>query len=237
MIDFAETPASAGMEANFTRTMLSRNETESLCLKAARGAGFSWGLAEEAGFAAGWLAAHGIDGTGTLLALLTQKLGKPAESGTPRPMPGHWQNPGQHPLCPVTLGAALCDSALLSDGPFSRETHIDLVAFPILLLPFLARAAQIRGKPTVIGWQGRRLLITANGAFDQQAAASWIARKDLAMTIRQTTEPEDLQNGLSLLPPVSMAILNGLNELALRTTVPATVASRQGAGSSTADND
>lgn len=34
---------------------LSRNETESLCMKAARGAGFSWGMAEEAGFATGWL--------------------------------------------------------------------------------------------------------------------------------------------------------------------------------------
>ena len=33
--------------------ILSQNETESLCMKAARGAGFSWGLAEEAGIAAG----------------------------------------------------------------------------------------------------------------------------------------------------------------------------------------
>ena len=32
---------------------LSRNETEALCQKAARGAGMPWGLAEEAGFAAG----------------------------------------------------------------------------------------------------------------------------------------------------------------------------------------
>ncbi|MEF9603350.1 DUF3726 domain-containing protein, partial [Paracoccus sp. PXZ] len=47
--------------------LLSRNETEALCLKAARGAGMSWGLAEEAAFAAGWLGAHGIDGAGALL--------------------------------------------------------------------------------------------------------------------------------------------------------------------------
>ena len=33
----------------------SLNEIESLCKKAARGAGMSWGLAEEAGKAAKWL--------------------------------------------------------------------------------------------------------------------------------------------------------------------------------------
>ena len=38
---------------------LSRNEVASLCMKAARGAGMSWGLAEEAGFAAAWLVQHG----------------------------------------------------------------------------------------------------------------------------------------------------------------------------------
>ena len=34
---------------------LSCNEAASLCMKAARGAGMSWGMAEEAGFAAAWL--------------------------------------------------------------------------------------------------------------------------------------------------------------------------------------
>ena len=40
---------------------LSCNEAASLCMKAARGAGMSWGMAEEAGFAAAWLVSHGID--------------------------------------------------------------------------------------------------------------------------------------------------------------------------------
>ena len=53
---------------------LSQNEIESLCIKAARGAGYSWGLAEQAGFAAGWLAARGLDATAPLLALLRDRL-------------------------------------------------------------------------------------------------------------------------------------------------------------------
>lgn len=47
---------------------LSLGEVEALCKKAARGAGLPWGLAEEAGFAARWLSAHGLDGAGLLLA-------------------------------------------------------------------------------------------------------------------------------------------------------------------------
>ena len=49
---------------------LSRTETETLCFKAARGAGHSWGIAEEAATAVGWLCAQGLDGTSALLAAI-----------------------------------------------------------------------------------------------------------------------------------------------------------------------
>lgn len=221
--------------------VLSQNEIESLCLKAARGAGYAWGLAEEAGFAAGWLAARGIDGTAPLLGLLTRRQGQRANRGTPRPTPGHWRSTDEPPLCPIMLGAALLDSALLPDGPFSRITRVDTVSAPILLLPFLARAAQICAKSLVIGWQGRYLLINANGDFDRMAATSWMEQKELALTIRTASEPVTLPVGHSRLPArlpeISFVVLDGLDALALRTTVPATEASRHGAGSATSDND
>ena len=216
---------------------LSQNETESLCLKAARGAGFSWGLAEEAGLAAGALAAQGIDGTESLLSFLTEKLAMAASGGTPRPMPGHWQSPDQSTLCPITLGAALCDAALLPDGPFGQDTRLDPVAYPILLLPFLVRAAQISSKTVVIDWQGGQVGIAANGAFDRQAAMRWTQMKDLAMILRQATDLKIEQGFSTGLPAISTATLDGLNALALKTTVPATDASRRGAGSAAADND
>ncbi len=220
-----------------TGTTLSRNETESLCAKAARGAGYSWGLAEEAGFAAGWLAAQGIDGTGAFLALLTEKLTNPAENAAPRPTPGHWQSAAQRPLCPITLGAALTDCALLADGPFSRDTRLDPVMAPLLLVPFLARAAQMCDRQVLVDGQDGQLLITSNGAFDGRAAVSFLGRGPLALTLRSTQSPEAPQGGPARLPLVSLAVLEGLNALALRTTVPATDASRRGAGSSTTDND
>lgn len=214
---------------------LSQNETENLCLKAARGAGFSWGLAEEAGLAAGALAAQGIDATAPFLAFLTEKLS--VGVGTPRPTRGHWQSADHQRLCPITLGAALCDAAMLPDGPFGQDTQFDPVAYPILLLPFLARAAQISCTAVVIDWQDGQMRIAANGAFDQMAALRWTQMTDLAMTLRQGTDIK-VDHVCSIgLPAISAASLDGLNALALKTTVPATDASRRGAGSATADND
>lgn len=217
--------------------VLSRNETENLCLKAARGAGFSWGLAEETGLAAGWLAAQGIDGTASLLLFLTEKLAMDAGGGLPRPMPGHWQSRDHRPLCPITLGAALCDAALLPDGPFGQDTRLDPVAYPILVLPFVVRAAQIAGKAVLIDWQGGNLRIAADGTFDREAAMDWTHLKSLSMTLLNTSDIKVTQGRHTGLPAICAASLDGLNTLALKTTVPATDASRRGAGSATADND
>ena len=218
--------------------LLSRNETESLCLKAARGAGFAWGLAEEAGFAAGALASEGIDGAAAILTLLTAKLGQPAHSGRPDPSPGHWQSMAQGALCPITTGAALIDSAPLADGPFSRETRLDPVATPILLLPFLMRAAEVCARPLLISWPDGALRITPGSGFDRAAASALARYPALALTIQPTpSKPAIPQNPHAKLPPVSTAVLDALAALALRTTVPATAASRRGAGSAMTDND
>ena len=46
------------------------NEVEATAKRAARGAGYSWGLAEEASKATRWLCAKGIDGSAVLAGLL-----------------------------------------------------------------------------------------------------------------------------------------------------------------------
>ncbi|MBS0565738.1 MAG: DUF3726 domain-containing protein [Proteobacteria bacterium] len=95
---------------------LSRTESRALAVKAAKGAGLDWGLAEEAGYAVEWLAARGIDGLSPLAAWLDARA---AGSGA---------------RCPLALGARLADlppAAGLSLGP---------VAWPVLLLPFLDRS-------------------------------------------------------------------------------------------------
>ena len=68
---------------------LSRNEIESLCTKAARGAGMAWGLAEEAGYAAGWLTSRGLDGAGLLAGQLRSAQGKSWQEICPVVVPGN----------------------------------------------------------------------------------------------------------------------------------------------------
>jgi len=57
--------------------LCSLNEIEAQLRKAARGAGLSWGLAEEAGKAGRWLAMHGIDALPAFAALYEQNDGRP----------------------------------------------------------------------------------------------------------------------------------------------------------------
>lgn len=89
-------------------------EISALCAKAARGAGMSWGLAEEAGWAVRWLSRAGLPGADCLSLALTDNDG----------------------LCPVTLGVAVADT-----GQFSLIETAGLVSEPLLVLPFLSRLA------------------------------------------------------------------------------------------------
>ena len=99
----------------------SLGEIEALCLKAARGAGFPWGLAEDAGRAVRWLEARGQNGAAALAGLLSATDGMPRDDN-----------------CPIAYGSALADMPPVA--PISRPALLN----PILLEPFLAGTATIR---------------------------------------------------------------------------------------------
>jgi hypothetical protein len=86
----------------------SLNEVEMYGRRAARGAGMCWGLAEEAGKAARWLAERGLPGVPLLAGLLTSNEGRRYESMAPVIVAGHWRAADGN-LCPVCSGAALRD--------------------------------------------------------------------------------------------------------------------------------
>lgn len=102
--------------------IVSLNEIETLATKAARGAGFAWGMAEEIGFAARWLAARDLDGIGALDALLAT----PAACR-------------RSDACPINVGTRLADGAV-RELPWASP---DLFS-PLLLLPFAACFAENR---------------------------------------------------------------------------------------------
>ncbi|MBI1416250.1 MAG: DUF3726 domain-containing protein [Limimaricola sp.] len=200
----------------------SLNEVEALARKAARGAGLSWGLAEEAGRATRWLIAHGLPGAEVLSAALTRLDGLPHDAVAP--LDG-WQ--ARDVLCPITTGAALADLGAAGGG----DLRLGPVAGPLLLLPFIAPHV------VTLSWDGVRLgmrdeAVILGGAPDGVRAA-------IAQSVRIETGPAEgralpLQDRAEL----DAETVSRLDAFAQRTYAPATEASRiAGAGAGLADND
>ena len=192
----------------------------------------SWGLAEEAGFAAGWLAAWGIDGAGALLAHL-QILAQCGIAVRDR----HWTATGDAALCPIRLGATLDDHAALAAGPWSAPITIGAVSQPILLVPFLARAAKACARPLELTWPGGSLVIPACGDVDATAMTALSRVEMTTLTLSPTSDVPSREAAGRTRASLSAVTLEKLNILALRTTVPASDTSRRGAGTATSDND
>ncbi len=131
--------------------MLSFYETGVLARRATRGAGYDWGLAEEATFAAGWLCDHGVDGADVLSRYLRRVDGQAVASRMVRAWPSGdvWEGDafGNPPLCPLCLGAALSDFGLPSGV---EKVVISKVYAPVLLLPFIASLPTEDGKAWTI---------------------------------------------------------------------------------------
>ena len=207
---------------------LSATETETLCQKAARGAGLSWGMAEEAGFAARWLYVRGLAGPEALLDVLDRF----AETA-PLDVAALRQNtPSPAPLSPIDLGAALSDFADL----LPSDLHPGSVLRPVLLLPFIHHLARLTGHVQTLNWPESKATVTPEGAINGDIAE--LADIDRAtITISPTDLPADNAAPEKASSPLDARTIARLNDYAMRTTVPATASSRADAGSAEGDND
>lgn len=214
----------------------SRNEVEAHARRAARGAGLSWGLAEEAGKAARWLATRGLPGVEVLARVLTCNDGVDYARLAPQMSGAEWRAEGGA-LCPLCAGAAISDRAgLLDHGVTLRD-----VSFPLLLAPFAHRAALASGCDYELRWQGVRLKTGADGFTLLEgdtvtlAVASAVAARievglpatpgEVGGECRRVFAPHDASVSIPL------DAWRTLEELAGRTYVPATAESRErGAG-------
>ena len=199
----------------------SLNEVEALAKKATRGAGYPWGLAEEAAKATRFLVENGFDGCASLIDVLRRFDGHKAEDCIPRCEGKVWQ--AKEALCPIYLGAALSDRAgLIVNQPVQCRSVVQ----PVVLLAFAAQIA--RAEKTVVSIT----LETASFATD-----------GTVVSIRGVppNNADDVQIGagddLSLPLPKHTrahpdpAVWEDLNSLAHRTYAPATEESRRkGAG-------
>lgn len=218
----------------------SLNEVEALARKAARGAGMSWGLAEETGKAVRWLALYGLPSLAPLVDLLSAQDGvdyadlRPVETLEPEGR-AVWRAPGGA-LCPIASGAALADlAAPIAAG---RETRLVQLREPMLLLPFVARAARYEGVALAVDVAGAHAALGPGGPapFDDALAA---ARGPIDADVHAEADapapqPEPGVGGVAL----PDELWERASAFAHRTYVPASEASRlTGAGAGTSDND
>lgn len=206
---------------------VSLSEIDAMGRKAARGAGYSWGMAEEAGRAARWLAAYRLPGPERLLKLLEVcdgDVNSHIPSGLDEPDAGK-----SGPVCGLTLGAALSDRAdIIRDG---GSYKLEQVIEPLLILPFLCRAARDLEFSLLLEYGGASLAITAAGPLDADLDSLGFLAAG-TVSVHSTTDLSGKARVPSPLAwPVPVKVWQRLDHYATRTYVPATEESRRrGAG-------
>ncbi|MEM6656494.1 MAG: DUF3726 domain-containing protein [Pseudomonadota bacterium] len=207
---------------------LSLNEVEALAKKAARGAGYSWGMAEEAGRATRWLCAHDVDGVLALAHLLKQLDG--IEFTDFSPIIGEiWCARGAH-LCPISAGATMSDRAgVLRDHP----VHMQAVLQPVLLGAFAGQVAMHLGEVVTVTWN--QTVLATDGHTQSVTGETHQPLANAAISVGGRMG--QCQVGKTRADPDTTG-LEILNRFAHRTYAPATEESRlKGAGAGIADND
>ena len=196
---------------------LSQGEATAIVVKAARGFGLSWGLAEEAGWALCQLGQYGNDPL----------------SWFDRAFKGSIEN------CPITIGATLMDHAPLSDSLAQQGGDLGLIRMPILLIPFLCQSALQVGHRLYLCETASGLRIDASGDLGND-----IAKLGSIYAGHVVIEVGAPINSIQPFAPrtyrfqTSMDTLARLDTLGSRTYVPETEASRvSGAGADASDND
>lgn len=137
----------------------SLNEVEALAKKAARGAGLSWGEADEAGKAVRWLCGWGCDGVG----ILARWLGSSERELDNAPLSVSdpvWRAPSGR-LDPFQCGAMLSDFA--HRLPEQRRIELAGLSFPLLIFPFVARSAQHIRQPVSVSWGAVSMVSDGHG--------------------------------------------------------------------------
>jgi hypothetical protein len=196
---------------------LSQGEAAAMVIKAARGFGLSWGLAEEAGWALCQLGKFGDDP----LSWFDRAFNESTEN------------------CPITIGATVMDHAPLPNSEAQLGGDLGLVRMPILLIPFLRQSAELVGHRLFLCEKsnGLRIDVTSDlGSHIEQLGSLPIGHVIIEVGAHlnsfQPLKPKSYRF------QTSKDTLARLDKLGSRTYVPETEASRMsGAGASASDND
>lgn len=206
----------------------SLNEIDSMVRKAARGAGLSWGLAEEAGKAARWLSAHGIPGPHLAAELLTMIDDKPYRDLVPVVEDDKWTAPDGI-LCPLIVGPALCDHT-------PHSVNLGQTSYPVFLLASIASIA--RERCVCVRFNDVSFSLDHGQMTMSGEIASICAPMADSVSVLTGTSSEGRPVLISGGRHVFTETATILEIFAARTYAPATEASRNaGAGAGLQDND
>ncbi len=209
-------------------------EAESHLRKAARACGLDWGIAEEAGKAARWLAAFGLAGPELMLAHLEGLRGKDYQAWIPDCAADPWLAPGGV-ICPVIGGAALADRrAQMLDG---RAFRLGPTAYPLLLAATVGQAARCHRTVYTTAWAGVRVSCHEVGLTIAGNRDDLLRAGVDAVSCRQDDLAAPRQLPSTLAYSIADAIFARIDALAFETYAPATEESRAGAGAGLIDND
>jgi len=209
-------------------------EIESYLRKAARASGLDWGIAEEAGKAARWLAAFNLPGPESMLNHLQEIDGKDYRALTPNCEQQPWQASGGI-LCPIITGAALADrSALMLEG---NQIELGRTAWPLLLAATLGQAARYHRTAFTTSWAGVRVDCFGNGISISGKQESLLLPEvpGVCCCCEAVSGPQQLASTLAY--EIDEKIFRKIDALAFKTYAPATEESRAGAGAGLTDND
>lgn len=192
-------------------------EIKALSIKAAKGAGFDWGIAEEAGFAVEWLEAKGLPGTRAMAQYLSKY---------------HREQNLESDFCPLRKGCFVSDTNDLSS--IEQTTAYQ----PILMAPFIANV--VADETVKLTWDNNKLAINKDGVdynmrnhlvsepcklIENVELLAWYKPKQFLPHKTRVDESEK-------------AYISILQALAHKTYAPATEESRlAGAGAGLNDND
>ena len=211
----------------------SLNEIENLVRKAARGAGFDPGCADDLAAAAAVLAAHPVPVCEILHRALTCDPGQPLTIVAD----------GSSASCDATCAARAGPSALdlLIAKPAGFAVTLDGVDEPLLIAALAILAARRYATGFTLAGDDATLTVERGRRADLTSLANSNAvRLVLRRTDKAATQPSEPTLSASRYEPekVSDEGLAGLERLARMTYVPASEASRlQGAGAGLTDND
>jgi len=202
--------------------ILSLNEIETTIRRAATGTGWAFGLAEDAGRAAAWLAAQGMDGVGAAVRALA-----------PGPGPVQAERMGNDCVLRGGRAASAGPAAIdLLGLPGVRRVTLEAIDEVLLIVGLVGEAAD--GTDYTLGARGFEARVSGGGA----TLSGTIPESPATLTLTRAEGGAPSELAATSGVAIDEAVWARAKALAALSYVPASAESRErGAGAGRIDND